>query len=81
MSNSKLYALSKSGRVYALSTRQADQDVKPDTPVESGSWWNVVSWIWKDKPNVDFAELHAASKLSRGERCVQSFRPAESMPD
>ncbi|KIO32474.1 hypothetical protein M407DRAFT_213529 [Tulasnella calospora MUT 4182] len=70
LSNSKVYALSNTGRIYALSARKADQVVNSETPAGEVSWWNPVSWMWPEKSTVDFIEVLPDLKLGRGESFV-----------
>lgn len=68
LSPSRVYALSASGRIFVLSSRQADQTLASgaQTPA-SAPWWGT-GWLWGEAEQVDFAEITANEKLKRGER-------------
>ncbi|KAI0807193.1 RCC1/BLIP-II [Fomes fomentarius] len=71
LSPSRVFALSASGRIYVLSSRQTDQTLAlgAQTPA-STPWWGT-GWLWGEEEQVDFAEITANEKLKRGERFVQ----------
>ncbi|KAI9064249.1 RCC1/BLIP-II [Trametes sanguinea] len=71
LTGSRVFALSASGRVYVLSSRQADQALPTggQTPA-STPWWGT-GWLWGEEEEVDFAEITPKEKLKRGERFVQ----------
>ncbi|KAG6832413.1 hypothetical protein H0H87_001573 [Tephrocybe sp. NHM501043] len=66
----KLYALSASGKVYALSTNSTKQVLRPGTPTPSSdSWWGT-GWFWGEDETVDFVEIAPAEHLMWGEKIV-----------
>ncbi|KAG6919984.1 hypothetical protein DXG01_013333 [Tephrocybe rancida] len=66
----KLYALSASGKVYALSTESAKQTLRPGAPTPSSdSWWGT-GWLWGEDETVDFVEIAPAEHLAWGEKFV-----------
>ncbi|KAI0747945.1 RCC1/BLIP-II [Daedaleopsis nitida] len=71
LSPARVFALSASGRIYVLSSRQADQALPTaaQTPASS-AWWGT-GWLWGEEEQVDFAEITAQDRLKRGERFVQ----------
>ncbi|KAJ2968011.1 hypothetical protein NUW54_g13339 [Trametes sanguinea] len=71
LTGSRVFALSASGKVYVLSSRQADQALPTggQTPA-STPWWGT-GWLWGEEEEVDFAEITPKEKLKRGERFVQ----------
>ncbi|KAG8928790.1 hypothetical protein FRC02_006464, partial [Tulasnella sp. 418] len=71
VSGPKLYALSRSGQVYALSSSMRKQKLDPDVqgPAKTSSWFNL-SWLSSSPPSIDFIELKSDSKLARGERFI-----------
>lgn len=60
LSSSKLYALSKSGRVYVLPVAAEEQAI-PSQP-------SLFSWLWNNTANSQYAELSTNSKLGYSER-------------
>ncbi|KAG9008041.1 hypothetical protein FRB94_013806 [Tulasnella sp. JGI-2019a] len=69
LSGSKVYALSRTGKVYVLSSSQKKQAVTEETPGMHSSWWSL-SWLWKTKPTVDFIELHMEAKKQQNEKFI-----------
>ena len=68
LTRSRVFALSASGRIYVLSSRQVDQALPngAQTPA-STPWWGT-GWLWGEEEQVDFAEVTPKEKLKRGER-------------
>ncbi|KAI0670555.1 RCC1/BLIP-II [Trametes maxima] len=71
VTRSRVFALSASGRVYVLSSRQADQTLAPGAPTPASTPWWGTGWLWGEEEEVDFAEVTSNDKLKRGERFVQ----------
>ncbi|KAG8861942.1 hypothetical protein FRB96_002385 [Tulasnella sp. 330] len=69
LSQYKVYALSRSGKVYVLSSKQKAQAVTDETPGMRSSWWSV-SWLWNAKPNIDHVELLPEPKRQQSEKFV-----------
>ncbi|KAG6872807.1 hypothetical protein C0995_006406 [Termitomyces sp. Mi166 len=70
LTEGKLYALSASGKVYALSTDSAKQTLRPGTPTPSSdSWWGT-GWFWGEDETVDFVEITPTEHLSWGEKII-----------
>ncbi|RDX48318.1 RCC1/BLIP-II [Lentinus brumalis] len=71
LTRSRVFALSASGHIYVLSSRQADQTLLrgAQTPA-STPWWGT-GWLWGEEEQVDFAEITPNEKLKRRERFVQ----------
>lgn len=60
---SKLYCLSKSGHLYALSSSRSAQQSKAYRAEQS--WW---SYLFGSSPSADFVEIRAETGLKRGEK-------------
>ncbi|KZT57038.1 RCC1/BLIP-II protein [Calocera cornea HHB12733] len=60
----KVYALSKSGKVYVLSADEARQEEGKQEPA---AWWTF-AWIWRSQPTVGHVELKPDSALARREK-------------
>lgn len=76
LTDSRLFALSSSGKVYVLSSQASRQN--PSPAVSSGSPWWGTGWLWGDDAlAADFIELKPSDALSRGEKYVipQQFSP------
>ncbi|KAI0637144.1 RCC1/BLIP-II [Trametes polyzona] len=71
LTRTRVFALSASGRIYVLSSRQADQALPngAQTPA-STPWWGT-GWLWGEEEEVDFAEITPKETLKRGEKFVQ----------
>ncbi|KAG6886012.1 hypothetical protein C0993_006128 [Termitomyces sp. T159_Od127] len=70
LTEGKLYALSASGKVYALSTKSSKQTLRPGAPTPSSdSWWGT-GWFWGEDETIDFVEITPAEHLSWGEKIV-----------
>ncbi|KIP09277.1 hypothetical protein PHLGIDRAFT_23026 [Phlebiopsis gigantea 11061_1 CR5-6] len=66
----RVFCLSTSGHIYALSSRQADQQLAPGQPTPASTPWWGTGWLWGEEENVDFAQIAPSEKLGRGERFV-----------
>ncbi|KAI0721594.1 RCC1/BLIP-II [Cerioporus squamosus] len=71
LTRSRVFALSASGRVYVLSSRQADQALPSGAQTPASTPWWGTGWLWGEEEQVDFAEVTPNEKLKRGERFVQ----------
>ncbi|KAG6813628.1 hypothetical protein H0H92_009246 [Tricholoma furcatifolium] len=70
LTEGKLFALSASGKVYALSTDSAKQKLRPGSPTPSSdSWWGT-GWFWGEDETVDFVEIVPNEHLAWGEKIV-----------
>ncbi|KAI0797823.1 RCC1/BLIP-II [Abortiporus biennis] len=68
---SRVFALSASGRIYALSSSSAKQELPAGVPTPSSdSWWGT-GWMWGEEENVDFAEITPSEKLGWNEKFVK----------
>jgi alpha-tubulin suppressor-like RCC1 family protein len=65
----RLFALSSSGHVYALSARASAQTLSAGHPTPSSSPWFGTGFFWGEENTIDFAQLSAP--LSRGEKITQ----------
>jgi hypothetical protein len=61
-----LYALSESGKVYALAT-DAEKQKLPARVSVRGPWWSI-GRLWDEAETVDFVEITAKEPLARGEK-------------
>jgi alpha-tubulin suppressor-like RCC1 family protein len=61
-----LYALSASGKVYALAT-EAEKQRPPVKDSMLDSWWNI-NWFWGESQTVDFVEVTPKEALAWGEK-------------
>ncbi|TFK42956.1 regulator of chromosome condensation 1/beta-lactamase-inhibitor protein II [Crucibulum laeve] len=67
LTDSKLYALSASGKIYALATNAAAQELRPGAPTPaSDSWWGT-GWLWGEDEIIDFAEIAPKDSFAWGE--------------
>ncbi|KAI0080581.1 RCC1/BLIP-II [Panus rudis PR-1116 ss-1] len=66
----RVFALSASGRIYALASEAAKQTlpVGGQTPA-STPWWST-GWLWDEEQSVDFTEITPNEKLGMREKFV-----------
>ena len=64
----RVFALSASGRIYVLSSRQADQALPSGAQTAASTPWWGTGWLWGEEEEVDFAEITPKEKLKRGEK-------------
>ncbi|KAF8626336.1 hypothetical protein AX15_004995 [Amanita polypyramis BW_CC] len=68
LTDNKLYALSTTGRVYALSLVSSEEGLhQSDSTSASNSWWGA-SWFGGKGESIEFIEVIPKQKLSWGER-------------
>ncbi|KAI9457802.1 RCC1/BLIP-II [Lactarius psammicola] len=68
VTESRVFALSASGKVYVIPARAASQGLTPGAPTpSSASWWGT-GWLWGEEAGVRHAEIVPAQKLTWGER-------------
>lgn len=65
VTESRVFALSASGKVYVVPARAARQDVA--LAQSSAPWWGT-GWLWGEETGVRHAEIVPAQKLAWGER-------------
>lgn len=70
LTESKLFALSASGRIYVLSTDASKQNLRPGAPTPSSTPWWGTGWFWGEEEDIDFAEITPNAKLGWGEKYV-----------
>jgi hypothetical protein len=74
VTESRVFALSDSGRVYVLSAQAATTGQgltqAGGTPTPSSSRWGS-GWLWHDEAGVRHAEIVPAQKLAWGEKSVR----------
>lgn len=68
VTESRVFALSASGKVYAIPVRAASQDLAPGAPTPSSAPWWGTGWLWGEEAGVRHAEILPAQKLAWGER-------------
>lgn len=69
VTESRVFALSASGRVYIISAEACRQTLAPPgapTPSRAARWG--AGWVWGDEGGVQHAEIVPAQKLAWGER-------------
>ncbi|KAI0637148.1 regulator of chromosome condensation 1/beta-lactamase-inhibitor protein II [Trametes polyzona] len=71
LTRTRVFALSASGRIYVLSSRQADQALPTGAQTPASTPWWGTGWLWGEEEEVDFAEITPKEKLKRGEKFVQ----------
>ncbi|KAI8998804.1 RCC1/BLIP-II [Trametes punicea] len=71
LTRSRVFALSASGRIYVLSSRQADQALPTGAQTPASTPWWGTGWPWGEEEEVDFTEITPKEKLKRGEKFVQ----------
>ncbi|KAI0374704.1 RCC1/BLIP-II [Pilatotrama ljubarskyi] len=71
LTRSRVFALSASGRIYVLSSRQAEQALPTGAQTPASTPWWGTGWLWGEEEEVDFAEITPKEKLKRGERFIQ----------
>ncbi|KAI0055499.1 RCC1/BLIP-II [Artomyces pyxidatus] len=70
VTDSRVFALSASGRIYVMSVEASKQSLAPGSPTPSSdSWWGT-GWMWGEEVGVDFSEIVPAHKLNWGEKFV-----------
>ncbi|KAF9466301.1 regulator of chromosome condensation 1/beta-lactamase-inhibitor protein II [Collybia nuda] len=70
LTEGRLYALSASGKVYALAADATSQELRTGSPTPSSdSWWGT-GWLWGEDESVDFVELTANEHLGWGEKFI-----------
>ncbi|KAI0831122.1 RCC1/BLIP-II [Trametes gibbosa] len=71
LTRSRVFALSASGRIYMLSSRQADQALSTGAQTPASTPWWGTGWLWGEEEEVDFVEITPSEHLKRSERFVQ----------
>lgn len=71
LTESKLYALSASGKIYAMEASASRQSLSPGSPTSASSypWWSM-GWLWGEEEVVDFVEIKPQQQLKRCESFV-----------
>ncbi|KAF8921438.1 regulator of chromosome condensation 1/beta-lactamase-inhibitor protein II [Mucidula mucida] len=57
LTQSRLFALSASGRIYCLEVDASKQKLQPGAPTPSSYPWWSTGWFWGEDENVDFVEI------------------------
>ncbi|PBK96705.1 RCC1/BLIP-II protein [Armillaria gallica] len=68
LTESKLYALSASGKIYAMEASASRQSLPAGSPTQS-PWWSM-GWLWGKEETVDFVEIKPQQQLKRRESFV-----------
>ncbi|KAK0197250.1 regulator of chromosome condensation 1/beta-lactamase-inhibitor protein II [Armillaria mellea] len=68
LTESKLYALSASGQIYAIEASASRQSLPARSPPQS-PWWSM-GWLWGKEETVDFVEIKPQQELKRRESFV-----------
>ena len=75
LTDTRVYALSKSGRIYVLSAESSRQSSKLQRAfLPAISTWYRPSWLLGQDELVDFVEILPKEHLSRGEKFVNQLR-------
>lgn len=72
LTESRIYALSASGKIYVIAANAEQQKMPPSKPLPASttSWWGS-GWIWGAHGNaIDFMEITPKQKLGWGEQFV-----------
>ncbi|KAG1877771.1 regulator of chromosome condensation 1/beta-lactamase-inhibitor protein II [Suillus subalutaceus] len=72
LTESRIYALSASGKIYVIAANAEQQKAPPPQPLPASttSWWRP-GWIWGAQGNaIDFMEITPKQKLGWGEQFV-----------
>ncbi|KAI9508842.1 RCC1/BLIP-II [Russula earlei] len=69
VTESRVFALSASGRVYVISAEAAQQSLPSMRSSSSTSRWGT-SWLWSDDVGIQYSEIVPAQKLAWGERII-----------
>ncbi|KAG2365754.1 regulator of chromosome condensation 1/beta-lactamase-inhibitor protein II [Suillus spraguei] len=75
LTESRIYALSASGKIYAIAANAEQQKTPPPKalPASTMSWWGP-GWIWGAQGNaIDFIEITPKEKLGWGEQSFVSI--------
>jgi len=67
VTESRVFALSASGKVYVIPARAASQYLTPGAPTPSSAPWWGTGWLWGEEAGVRHAEIVPAQKLAWGE--------------
>ncbi|KAG5635130.1 hypothetical protein H0H81_012342 [Sphagnurus paluster] len=70
LTEGRLYALSASGKVYALAAQASKQELRPGAPTPSSDGWWGTGWLWGEDECVDFVEITPKEHLTRGEKFI-----------
>ena len=73
LTDSRVYALSASGRIYVFAANEEQQKLRiPRT--SSTTPWGVFNWTGREQQTIDFVEIFPKEKLNWGETSVLSWR-------
>ncbi|KAH9952201.1 RCC1/BLIP-II [Amylocystis lapponica] len=70
LTRTHVFALSASGRIYALSSSAEKQVLSVGAPTPASTPWWGTGWLWGEEEDVDFVEILPSEKLAWGERFV-----------
>ncbi len=76
LTESKLYALSASGQIYAMEASASRQSLPAGSPTQS-PWWRM-GWLWGKEETVDFVEIKPQQQLKRRESWALLLHPYTS---
>ncbi|KAI0255373.1 regulator of chromosome condensation 1/beta-lactamase-inhibitor protein II [Lactifluus subvellereus] len=68
VTESRVFALSASGKVYVISAQTPQQSASAPTP-SSTLWWGT-GWLWGEKAGAQHSEIVPAQTLAWGERII-----------
>ncbi|KAI6022723.1 regulator of chromosome condensation 1/beta-lactamase-inhibitor protein II [Pisolithus marmoratus] len=67
VTESRVYALSASGKIYVFAANEEQQKPKGPSQHQKSSWWGF-DWLWRDRANIELVELFPREKLQWRER-------------
>ncbi|KIJ69336.1 hypothetical protein HYDPIDRAFT_123692 [Hydnomerulius pinastri MD-312] len=68
LTDSRVYALSASGKIYVFSANEEQQGLPTGKPTTSSTPWWGTGWIWgEEQAVIDFSEISPKEKLNWGE--------------
>ncbi|KAI0261837.1 regulator of chromosome condensation 1/beta-lactamase-inhibitor protein II [Gloeopeniophorella convolvens] len=70
VTESRVFALSASGKVYAVSAQAAEQILMPGSPTPSSAPWWGTGWLWGEEAGVRHSEITPTQPLTWGEKIV-----------
>lgn len=73
LTESRVYALSASGRIYVFAANKERQKLSILQTTSRTPWW-VSGWIGREQETIDFVEIFPKEKLDRGETSVSLSR-------
>lgn len=73
LTDSRVYALSASGRIYVVAANEERQKLPIHWTPSTTSWW-IPGWLEREQQTIDFVEILPKEKLNWGETSVLLWR-------